>query len=76
MAAEPTSRRLTPVLIESVDLARDRWGPDSELTAGGDIPVGLLLIHLGEYPRAEPYCREETAFRIKHEPDGPGTIRG
>ena len=64
-------KKLEPVLIESVEVARVRWGPDNGLTAGGDATAGLLLIFVGKYSKAEEYCREEVEFRIKHEPNDP-----
>jgi serine/threonine protein kinase len=63
------SKKLEPVLIETVQLARFRWGPDNEFTAGGDTTAGLFLISLGKYSEAEGYCREEAEFRIRHNPD-------
>ena len=60
--------KLEPVLIESVEIARFRWGTDNSTIAQGDGAVALLLIYKGEYARAEPYCREQLAFRIKDHP--------
>ena len=57
------------MLVESVELTRYRWGRDCDLTAGGDAAAGMLLILLGEYSRAEDYCREAAVFRSKDSPE-------
>lgn len=62
-------KKLEPVLIESLELSRYRWGPDAEVTVRGDSTVCLLLLYLGRYAEAEPYCREALAFRSKNSPE-------
>ena len=67
--SQADSKKLEPVLIESVELARYRWDPDSEVTAGGNGTLGMLFFLKSEYIRAEPYCREALAFRTKDNPE-------
>ncbi len=54
-----------------MDLSRFRWGPDSDVTAGGDWTLSILFLHNSEYSRAIPPCREALEFQIKHNPGSP-----
>jgi eukaryotic-like serine/threonine-protein kinase len=62
--------RLERVLLESVELTRSRYGPDGGLAAGANGAAGSVFISMGEYARAEPYCRKAWAFNVTHEPNG------
>ena len=62
-------KKLEPVLIESVELSRFRWGNGNNVTAGGNASLGLLFILQGEYRKAEPYCRAALAYSIENTPE-------
>ncbi len=61
-------KKLGTVLIESVELARFRWGIDSDVTARGNQTVGMFFFVQQEYAKAEPYFHECLDYLIKTNP--------
>jgi eukaryotic-like serine/threonine-protein kinase len=62
-------KKLGPVLMESREITRARWGPDAQLTADADRAAGLYCINQKDFAKAESYFRERLAFLAKHKPD-------
>ncbi len=69
MKPKPDLKKLGPVLIEARDITCARYGPDNQLAAGADQAVGMFFLSQQDYSQAEPYFREELAFRVKESPD-------
>jgi len=62
-------KKLAPVLTESVEITRARWGPDNELTAGANQTASLFFLSQNDHVQAERYIREFLAYLVKHQPE-------
>ncbi len=61
-------KELGPVLLEARDILRLRYGADNGIMANANSGVGKYYIRMNEPAKAEPYFREELAYRSKAAP--------
>ncbi len=62
-------KKLAPVLTESVEITKARWGPDNGLTFGANRTAGLFFLGQNDPVQAEGYIRECALYLVKHDPE-------